>query len=253
MRRETSHPLLSRLLAEGSIVLVLTAWWLASRQLPSFILPSPADVALASIHLVTQWSGIANILASTLRLAAAIGISLAIGGLLAHLARSVPALEWVVMRRIQPFLNSFPSVGWAVLAVLWFGVSGMSVIFVEVVILVPFCLINIAAGLAEIDAETLEMARSFTRSRWRVLWRVGLPLLMPYLIATLRITYGIGWKIALVAELFGADVGLGFVLVRAQYNGQSDVVLAACLLIVAVFFAGEKLVIDPLARRFGTA
>lgn len=240
----------SHVLAEGSIVVVVLIWHFVAQKLPSFVLPTPLDVAHAFINLVSSPAALPHTLASAGRLILSILLALVIGGALAQLARSVPSLRLIVTERILPFLNSFPSMGWALLAVLWFGVSSVGVVFVEVVILVPFCLINLAAGLDELDREVVEMGRSFSRSRLRNFLRLTLPLLMPYVIATLRMTYGIGWKIALVAELFGANVGLGFLMVRSQYNGQSDVVLATCLLIVAVFMLGEKAIIDPLARRF---
>ncbi len=46
-------------------------------------------------------------------------------------------------------LNSFPSIGWAILAAIWFDPGDFGVIFVEVAILILFCLINIAEGLAQ--------------------------------------------------------------------------------------------------------
>ena len=123
-------------------------------------------------------------------------------------------------------------------------------IFVEVMILTPFALVNIAAGLRELDAETTEMAKSFTRNRWRVFRKVTLPLLMPYIVAAIRIAYGVGWKIALVAELFGGESGLGFLMRRAQTLADATTVFATCFAIVIIFFLGEKLIIDPLSRRF---
>jgi NitT/TauT family transport system permease protein len=238
-------------LADGSVLLALLLWWVAARHMPAFVLPSPRDVGRAMLSLFVDPKFNVHVAASLLRLVLAMALAIVLGGVLAQVARSVPVLQWIILRRILPFLNSFPSVGWAVLAVLWFGVSTTGVVFVEVAILLPFALINLSAGLDEIDAEIVEMGRSFTRSRWRALVRIYIPLLMPYLVATLRMSYGIGWKIALVAELFGAEEGLGFLMVRAQYNGQSDTVFATCLTIVLIFIVGEKLLIDPLARRYG--
>jgi NitT/TauT family transport system permease protein len=240
-------------LADGSVLLALLLWWVAARHMPAFVLPSPRDVGRAMLSLFVDPKFNVHVAASLLRLVLAMALAIVLGGVLAQVARSVPVLQWIILRRILPFLNSFPSVGWAVLAVLWFGVSTTGVVFVEVAILLPFALINLSAGLDEIDAEIVEMGRSFTRSRWRALVRIYIPLLMPYLVATLRMSYGIGWKIALVAELFGAEEGLGFLMVRAQYNGQSDTVFATCLTIVLIFILGEKLLIDPLARRYGQA
>lgn len=122
--------------------------------------------------------------------------------------------------------------------------------FVQLAILIPFCLISIGEGLRQMDREMLEMATSFTRSRTRLVWQVGLPLMLPYVMGALRIAYGLAWKIALVAELMGSTSGLGFLMLRAQGSADITTVVAACLAIVLLFYAGEKLLIDPLARRF---
>lgn len=244
------NALIQRLIAEGGVVLALFGWWSIAKTMPSFVLPGPADVGAALWKLFTEPTLFVNTIATAVRVFASVGLAL-IGGLgLALLARTVPDLEWVIRRRLQPLLNSFPSIGWAILAVIWFDISNFSVLFVQVVILLPFCLINLSAGLDEIDQEVVEMGHSFTRSLWRNLTMLYLPLLMPYLIAALRISYGVCWKLALVAELFGANSGLGFVMVRAQYTGNNAMVLATCFAIVLLFVVGEKLVIDPLARRF---
>jgi NitT/TauT family transport system permease protein len=94
------------------------------------------------------------------------------------------------------------------------------------------------------------MGRSFSRATWPVATRIVLPLLLPYVMASVRIAYGVGWKIALVAELFGADRGLGYLMLRAQITADTAMVLATCFAIVLIFAAGERLVIEPLARRY---
>ena len=159
-------------------------------------------------------------------------------------------MDVIVHERIKPFLNSFPSVGWAILAIIWFGPSDGTIVFIIVMILTPFCLVNVSEGLKEIDHEVLEMARSFTRRPIVILIKVTLPLLMPYIISAVRIAYGVGWKIALVAELFGTESGLGFLLQQAQSVADAATVFATCLAIVIIFWIGEKAVINPLSRKF---
>jgi NitT/TauT family transport system permease protein/sulfonate transport system permease protein len=188
--------------------------------------------------------------ASTLRVIGSVVLALVIGATLALMARAWPLLDGIISGLIQPFLSAFPSIGWAILAAIWFTPGHFSIVFVQVAILVPFCMINVAEGLRQIDREVLEMANSFTRRRKRVIVLVGLPLLLPYLMGALRIAYGVAWKIALVAELLGSTSGLGFLMLRAQGSADLTTVLAACLAIVALFFAGERLLLDPLARRF---
>ena len=86
---------------------------------------------------------------SAWRVLVSIAAALLIGGGLAFLAHGVPWLGGVVDERIKPVLNSFPSIGWAILAAIWFEPGHFGVIFVEVAILIPFCLIQHRRGSAQ--------------------------------------------------------------------------------------------------------
>ncbi|HUH87001.1 MAG TPA: ABC transporter permease subunit, partial [Pusillimonas sp.] len=188
---------------------------------------------------------------SLLRVLGSVIVAVLLGGLMALLPRWFPALEGIIHHLLKPFLISFPTVAWALLATIWFGVSTATVLFIQVVILVPYCLINISEGVRVLDPELTEMGRSFSRSPRRLMFRIILPQLLPYFIAALRIAYGVAWKIALIAEMFGAQSGLGYLMVRAQSYADGNTVLATCLVIVILFWAGDRLLISPLARRFG--
>jgi NitT/TauT family transport system permease protein/sulfonate transport system permease protein len=245
-----AHDWKARLLGEGLIAALLAGWWLMARGLPEFVLPGPLAVARRLADLFINPDFLGHTAISTLRVIVSVLLACAIGSALAFLARGVPACETIVQERIKPVLNSFPSIGWAILAAVWFDAGDFSVIFVEVAILIPFCLINVTEGLRAIDRELMEMGHSFTRRAARVWWRITLPLLVPYLLSAIRIAYGIGWKIALVSELVGAPSGLGYLMLRAQTTADSVTFLATCFAIVLLFVAGERLVILPLERRF---
>ena len=240
---------LSAALAEGLIVAAVVGWWAVARDLSEAVMPDPWTVAKTTAELFTEPDQLAHTLTSMVRVVASVILAVLLGTLLAFLPRRYPAFDVIVYGRIQPFLNAFPSVGWAIVASIWFGPSHETIVFVEVAILTPFCLVNVAQGLRELYAEAVEMARSFTRSRRKTFFLVTIPLLMPYIVAALRIAYGVGWKIALVAELFGTESGLGFLMLRAQTLSDAATVFAACFAVVILFIAGEKLVIDPLARK----
>ncbi len=242
--------LVSRLSAEGLVVLAVAIWWLLSQELPEIIIPKPTAVLQQIWVFFSDITYIGHVAASTVRVILGVIIAVALGSLLALIPHWVPMMDVIVHERIKPFLNSFPSVGWAILAIIWFGPSDGTIVFIIVMILTPFCLVNVSEGLKEIDYEVLEMARSFTRRRVIILVKVTIPLLMPYIISAVRIAYGVGWKIALVAELFGTESGLGFLLQQAQSVADAATVFATCLAIVIIFWIGEKAAIDPLSRKF---
>jgi NitT/TauT family transport system permease protein len=239
-----------RLCADGLVVLALVGWWAVSRQLPPYLFPNLTAVFDAMVQLLSRQEFAVHTAISVGRIFLSVALALAIGSALALVPRYVPALHEFIHERVKPVLNSFPSVGWALIGTIWFGVSSSAVIFIQVAILVPFALINISEGLREISVEEQEMARSFSRSRWRSFTLVIMPMLYPYFIAALRITYGVAWKVSLVSELFGADRGLGYLLMDAQSKARIDLVFAICLIIVVFYVLGEKLIVDPLSRLY---
>jgi NitT/TauT family transport system permease protein len=240
--------LANRLLGEGLVLAAILGWWLLSLGLPDYIIPSPWQVAQGVYSLFFDPLKAEHTLISTVRVLGSVVIATVLGGTLALLPRWIGFTDLIVHQRIQPFLNSFPSVGWAILGIIWFGNSTPSVMFVQVAILTPFCLVNVAEGLRELDRELIEMGTSFTRARRRVFFKLVVPLLAPYVMAAVRIAYGVGWKIALVSELFGADHGLGFLMLEAQILSDATTVFSTCFAIVLIFIIGERLIINPLTR-----
>lgn len=242
--------LAERFVAEGVVLLALLGWWVMSQYLPPFLFPDIPAVFDAMVQLFSNPAFAVHTLTTIGRITLSVTLALLLGGTLALLPRYVPALHEFIHERIKPVLNSFPSLGWALLGSIWFGVSSTAVIFIQVVILIPFALINISEGLREINPEEQEMARSFSRSRWRIFSLVLFPMLYPYLIAALRITYGVAWKISLVSELFGANRGLGYLLLDAQSKARIDLVFAICFVIVVFYLVGERVLVDPLSRLY---
>ena len=144
-----------------------------------------------------------HLLISIGHICAAVVIAFVLGSALAMTAHYLPVCRLMIHGRIAPFLNSFSGIGWTLLAVIWFGLDHTTVIFAIAAVLTPFAIVNMRAGLENLDPELLEMARSFSRSRWRGFSYIVLPSLYPFMFATLRISFGVAWKVALTAELFG--------------------------------------------------
>jgi NitT/TauT family transport system permease protein/sulfonate transport system permease protein len=236
------------IIANGLVVAALAGWWLMSLRLPDFLMPSPWQVAVKLFGLFATPALLADTAASAARVVTAVAVSTVLGGALAVIPYRWPVAEAIVRDRITPFFNSFPSVGWAILAMIWFGTTDAAVLFVEIAILTPFCLINLLEGLKELDGELIEMGASFTRNRGRSFVKIVAPMLLPYVMSAVRIAYGVGWKIALVAELFGVSSGLGYLMLKAEIVSDAATVYATCFAIVLLFLAGEKLILGPLSR-----
>ncbi len=228
-------------------------WILAAKNMPVYIIPGPRAVALDILQFVTTPALRSSALASLFHVCIAVFLAFVLGGVLASIAERFPIFRALIHHRISPFFNAFSGIGWALLAVLWFGVSQLTVVFTVAVVLLPFSLINIREGLASLDRETLEMARSFSQRPLRTARLVLVPLLLPFLIAALRISFGVGWKVALTAELLAGDRGLGYVMNIAMQEQDTTRVIAISLIIVVFVRVVDKYGFERIQRKLSTA
>ena len=234
-------------LANGIPLLVILLWYWGSRNQPEFVLPGPQDVLVRALDMLgLDWTLTQQTLISTGRVAIAVTVAMVLGTALVVTAKYLPVTDGLITWRITPFFNAAPALGWAVITIYWFGVSGFTVVFVETAILLPFVMINMWEGLKNLDEELIEMGDSFTRGRVSTFRKIVLPMLLPYGFAALRISYGTAWKVALFAELFGAPSGLGYVLNRARENLDATTVYASFIVIIVMVYAVQKLLIDRL-------
>ena len=237
-------------MTESVVVLALVGWWLTSAHLPASVFPSPPGVAAELLRLFQDGEFWINAAVTGTRVIAAVVVAALLGTAVGLAPRYLPWSRGIVDDLLIPFFNSFPSIAWAILGTIWFGISPASVFLVQTLIIFPFCLVNVAEGAKAIGTDEVEMGLSFGRRRWSIFWRIELPLLSPFILAGVRIAYGVCWKVSLVAELFGADSGLGFMMQRAQDFGKVETIIAICLAIVLFVMVVEALVLRPLSRYF---
>ena len=227
---------------------IAIAWAIASTKAPPYILPSPADVAKSAVSFFTTARKLAHLGATLMHIFVSIAIAFVVGGALAlaaHYARwSAPAIH----RRLSPFLNAFSGVGWTLLAVIWFGVSTTAVVFTITVVLLPFAIVNLREGLVALDRELIDMGRSFGRGAWRNFRAIVVPSLLPFGAATLRIMFGVAWKVALTAELFGGGRGLGYMINIARQDYDTATIFTVILFIIVAVVAADRIIFARIER-----
>lgn len=227
----------------------LAAWSAYSSVVDSYVMPGPWAVAERLWQMLGDVHEVKHMFYSFGHIIAAVVISFFVGSALAFSAHYLAVTEHAVHGRLSPFLNSFSGIGWTFLAIIWFGISDVTVVFVISMVLIPFAIINMREGLGSLDNDRLEMAASFTRSGWRRFWLVILPSLLPFIFATIRISFGVAWKVALTAELFGGNTGLGYLLNLARQDFDMPLVLGVIIIIVAFVYSTDRFIFAPLQSK----
>ncbi len=103
----------------------------------------------------------------------------------------------------------------APLFIIWLGLGIASK--VAVIFLASFfpISINTTVGIKNVQGEFRMLGRAFNVSRWAILTKIILPGSLPFLIVGLRLGYSRAVVTIVVAELFGSEAGLGYMIDRA--------------------------------------
>ena len=246
--RPSTPPATKATVAAAALAAMAAVWFIASARVPAYVLPPPGEVAWAVVDFFSNARKLGHLGATLRNIGVAIALSFTLGSLLAFVAHYARWSEPTIHRRLSPFLNSFSGIGWTLLAVIWFGVSMTTVVFAISVVLLPFALINLREGLNALDRELGEMAKSFTRTRRRIIAMVVVPAIVPFAFATLRIMFGVAWKVTLTAELFGGNQGLGYMINLARQEFDTATIFAAIVLIIAFVHGMDRYVLGPLQQ-----
>ncbi|MFZ0609479.1 MAG: ABC transporter permease subunit [Xanthobacteraceae bacterium] len=226
----------------------LIVWKVISLFFIPIFFPGPVLLLERMIALYSQPATYAVVGETLARILEGFAISMLIGmafGLLMGLKRGIEIFfdSWIMV------LLTIPAVCWAFLSVLWFGLSEVAPIFTIVLIVFPYIAVNIWAGTKAVEKDLTTMAKLYKADRSLMLRKVLIPQLMPYIISSLRISLSLSWKIALVAEAFGAGSGVGQRLVYWFQETRVDMMLAWGVSFMIVMVLIDLLVFRALARR----
>ena len=231
-----------------TIALALLGWQLLSLFFLPVILPGPWELLDRMIAIYSDPASYVVVGHTLLRIFGGFAISMLIGtalGIVMGLRRNVEVFfdSWIMV------LLTVPAVCWAFLAVLWFGISEAAPILTIVLIVFPFVVMNIWEGTRAMEKNLIDMANVYKANRMLMLRKVFIPQLMPYVFSSLRIALSLSWKIALVAEAFGAGSGIGQELINWFQDTRVDMMLAWGVSFMIVMVLIDLLVFRSWARR----
>jgi len=204
-----------------SLAIALTLWEIAAWNVDPVLFTSPSKVAVAGYEMVLSgelWTYLApSLVVLAIGFALAVVFGIGIGLLLARF--------WVLDVAVTvyiTFLYSIPSVALVPLIVLWAGYD----IAAKVIILFLFAffpmVINTYQGVKSVDPKLLEVGRAFRCSE-RQLWaNIVLPASLPFIVTGLRLALGRALIGMVLADLYTAISGIGYLIVRTASTYQVD-------------------------------
>jgi sulfonate transport system permease protein len=227
------NALLPAFLARYGLVLTFLALWQVSST-QGWVNPSvfpPLDLILSALWgSLTSGALLDDIAISLQRSGVAFVAAVVIGiplGLVMGQSR-------VIEQALDPLLQFFRQTSALALYpvfILLLGLGETSKVFVIFWATLFPILLSTIGGVKEVDTKLIEMARTYGAGRLAIFRRVVLPASVPAIFVGLRLSATTALLLLIAAEMIGANKGIGFQVMNAQYNFQIPLMFAAILLL----------------------
>lgn len=230
------------------IILGLIGWYALASVFPNELMPYPDETLLdawdlvstgvATTHLwATLWRTLWGFVGS-MALGTALGVFMGINNFGQRFFT-----PWVVVGL------SIPAIAWAAVTTLIFGFSILTPVTATILTTFPYIAINVWKGVESIEADLVNMSKSFNITRKRMLTRLIIPSAAPFLFSGFRFGLAISWKIVTIAEIFVGNSGVGYKLMQTYQLYQFERAWAWATLFMVVILIIEYGLVKPLEKR----
>lgn len=240
----------ARFLSRYGVLLGFLALWqvaASSGWVNAAVLP-PIDAIAAAL-----WKGLAggsllgDIAISLQRAGTAFAAAVVVAIPLGLVMGQVRAVETALDPILQLFRQTSALALYPVF-ILLLGLGEASKVFVIFWATLFPLLLNTISGVKEVDPKLIEMARVYGARRLTVFRRVVLPGAVPSIFVGLRLGATTALLLLIASEMIGANKGIGFQVMSAQYNFQIPLMFAAIVILAALGLIANQALVG-LQRR----
>jgi len=248
---QAGHGLRGSAVAASVAVLVvfLAAWeWLPPLlKVPEFILPPPSRVWSEFLRLLANDRLPYHASVTTIEVVIGFVIGSALGAVIGFILGVAPRAELVLSPYILA-LQIAPKVAFAPLFVMWLGYTMYPKILVAILIVFFPVMVNVLTAIRTVDPDLVNLARSFSATRWQIFRMIEYPATMPPLFSGLRIAATLAVIGVVVGELVGGNMGLGYLLTYGEGQGNTAAVFVTIILLTLIGIVAYGAVIFAEAR-----
>lgn len=231
MRSNLSTPLGS--LAVLAVFLAAWQWAPGALGMPEFVLPKFTRVVEEAVRM---WQG-SELLKHFGITALEVVVGFALGSLLGVMFGVALGLSPRTEAILSPYILALqiaPKVAFAPLFVMWLGYTMYPKILVAVLIVFFPVMINVLSAVRTVDPDMVNLVRTLNAGRIQIFRLVEFPSAMPALFSGLRIAATLAVIGVTVGELVGGNLGLGYLLVDSEGQGNTAGVFVAIVALTLI-------------------
>lgn len=237
----------SGLISFSTTVVIVALWFLVTEGgwVKPLFLPSP--LAVWDKFMLAMTDGVSN---STLMQHTLASIGRVFGAFLLALVTAVPIGVLMGVNRfvrglfdpIIEFYRPLPPLAYLPLVIIWLGIGEFPKVFLIYLAIFAPMAIAARAGVRSVSTEQIHAAYAMGATRGQVISQVIMKAALPEIFTGMRIGIGVGWTTLVAAEMVAANRGLGFMVLNAAENLESDTVIMGIFIIGIFAFAFDLLI-----------
>lgn len=260
--RSRSTEIIKRIVLQILFYMLLIVGWQAIFSLGTsvfriwkpYAFPNPLGVWRSLLAMIQQhilWTAVSH---SLRRVFIGFILSVFIGTIAGLFLTRLKALSAAV-KPLFLGIQSLPSVCWVPFAILWFGLTENSILFVVVMGSTFSIAIAVEAAIRNVNPLYIKAARTMG-AKGRILFTIIiLPASLPALLTGLKQGWSFAWRALMAAEVMSATIGLGQTLMMGRDLADINRVMLIILIIILIGVLVEKLVFgfieDRVLKRIG--
>jgi nitrate/nitrite transport system permease protein len=239
----------------SGLLLLLLFWQLATQKGGAF--PTPGATWDAAVKLFSDPfyrngpndQGIGwNVLNSLQRVGLGFGLAAAVGIPLGFIIGRFDFAS----RMLNPLISLLKPVSplaWLPIGLLVFKSANPAAIWTIFICSIWPMVVNTAVGVQRVPQDYLNVARVLRLSEWKLVTRILLPAVLPYLLTGVRLSVGTAWLVIVAAEMLTGGVGIGF-WVWDEWNNLNVQHIIIAIFVIGLVGMFLEWALVSLARRF---
>ncbi len=256
---ENPLPFMARLWDQGwlrklLVLVVLACLWEAyARYLDNdLLLPTFIDTCRALIDGVATGQLPRRVATSLDVLMTGYAAGIALAALLTLLAITT-RLGTDFLEVMTAMFNPLPAIALLPLALIWFGLGKMALVFVLIHSVLWAVTLNTYSGFQAVSSTLKMVGRNYGLSHVAFIAQILIPAAFPSILSGLKIGWAFAWRTLIAAELvFGVSAssgGLGWFIYESKNQLNIAAVFAGLLTIIIIGLVVENLIFRVIERR----
>ncbi|MGD9803579.1 MAG: ABC transporter permease [Hyphomicrobiaceae bacterium] len=157
------------------------------------------------------------------------------------------------LETLTAMFNPLPSIALLPLAMVWFGLGDLSIVFVLIHAVLWSVALNTFIGFRAVSTTWRMVGQNYGLSNLRLVLRILIPGAFPNILAGLKIGWAFSWRTVIAAELvFGSSSGqggVGWYIYQNKNLLEIPHVFAGLLTVILFGFFVENVVFRTIERR----